>query len=251
VYEVIPCYGGRLFRLDEHLRRLDNSLRAIRMDNPLPDSRWSEILKKLIAQRPERNLSVYVQVTRGYAEKRDHCFPDHVRPTVFCMANPIPPTQPEVAEKGISAITLTDIRWRHCNIKAITLLPNILLRQQAADQDAMEAILIRDGLATEGAASNLFLVKDGILHTPPEGPHLLPGITRTLVLELAEQHGIHFVEQQIPETWLANAEEIWLTSSTREIMPVTRLNHQPVASGTPGPLWRRMTGLYRDYKARL
>lgn len=251
VYEVIPAYGGRLFRLHHHLRRLDNSLAAIRMDNPLSDGDWEAALQRLVAQHPGRDLGVYLQVTRGPADKRDHVIPATVTPTVFAMANPVDPPDPALAERGVSAVTLDDIRWRLCHIKATTLLANVLLRQQARDEGAVEAILVRDGEVTEGAASNLFIVSEGLLLTPPKGPHLLPGITRDLILELAAEAGIPCAEASIGMAQLEAADEIWLTSSTREVLPVTRLNGAAVGAGVPGPLWRHMAELYQAYKARL
>ena len=253
VYEVIPVYGGQLFRLDEHLQRLDHSLAGIRLDNPLAYDQWNSILEELV----ERNTiedngdqSVYLQVTRGVA-KRDHAFPKGVAPTVFAMSNPLAPLPASLASEGVAAITLDDIRWRYCNIKAITLLPNILLRQQALDANAAEAILISNGEVTEGAASNLFIVKDNILITPPKGPRLLPGITRDLILELAETHGIACREGAIRENELREADEVWLTSSTKEILPVTRLDGKAVSGGKPGPMWARVIPLYQDYKRAL
>ncbi len=250
VYEVIPVYGGQLFRLSEHLQRLDQSLAGIRLGNPLAYDLWNSILEELV----ERNAvdesgdqSLYLQVTRGVA-KRDHVFPKGVTPTVFAMSNPLAPLPATLAAEGVTAITLDDIRWRYCNIKAITLLPNILLRQQALDAGAVEAILISDGEVTEGAASNLFIVKDNILITPPKGPRLLPGITRDLILELAETHGIACREGAIRDNELRAADEVWLTSSTKEILPVTHLDGKPVSGGKPGPMWVRVISLYQDYK---
>jgi D-alanine transaminase len=251
VYEVIPAYAGQLFRLSQHLQRLDDSLRAIRMGNPLHTDEWRSLLETLIGQRPGEDQSVYLQVTRGAAETRDHAIPEGIAPTIFAMTAPIPPVDPALASKGIKAITLDDIRWRLCNIKATTLLANVLFRQQAKEEQAMEAILIRDGLATEGAASNLFVVSDGLLITPPKSHHLLPGITRDLVLELADNAAVPLQQREIPEQELINAEEVWLTSSTKEIMPVTRLNDQPVGDGKPGALFRKMSGIYSDYKERI
>jgi D-alanine transaminase len=164
------------------------------------------------------------------------------------MSNPLSSANAELLKSGVAAITTEDIRWIYCHIKAICLLPNVLLRQKAIDAQSAEAILIRDGLATEGAASNLFIVHDGIIRTPPKGPLLLPGITRDLVLELAEENHIPYEEANILEADLGRAEEIWLTSSTKEILPVTQLNGQPVGNGKPGPLWERMYGLYQQYK---
>jgi len=252
VYEVIPAYGGRLFRLEQHLRRLEQSLAAIRMATPLGRAAWESALTRLVAPFSGRDeVGVYLQVTRGPAGKRDHAIPEAIRPTVFAMVNPIDPPDPELAERGIAAVTLDDIRWGLCNIKATTLLANVLLRQQAKDRQAMEAILVRDGMVTEGAASNLFAVRAGLLVTPPKGPFLLPGITRDLVLELAAEDGIPHAEAPVTAAELESAEEIWLTSSTNEIMPVTRLDGEPVASGLPGPLWRHMAGRYQAYKAQL
>ena len=287
VYEVIPVYGGQLFRLNQHLQRLDHSLAGIRLDNPLAYDQWNSILEELVernatevapgilpltyreelmsreAGRRERpatlvhpctseygDQSVYLQVTRGVA-KRDHAFPKGVAPTVFAMSNPLAPLPASLATEGVAAITLDDIRWRYCNIKAITLLPNILLRQQALDADAAEAILISNGEVTEGAASNLFIVKDNILITPPKGPRLLPGITRDVILELAETHGIACREGAIRENELSVADEVWLTSSTKEILPVTRLDGKAVSGGKPGPMWARVISLYQDYKRAL
>ncbi len=251
VYEVIPAYGGRLFRLEQHLQRLQNSLDAIRIDNPYTNDEWTRILSELIAQGGNADQSVYLQVTRGVAAKRDHAFPHEVKPTVFAMSNPIPPLTDELLLQGIAAITLDDIRWQRCDIKAITLLANAMLRQQAHDEGAAEAILIKDGHAIEGAASNLFIVSNGTIITPPKSSHLLPGVTRDLVLELAAQHGLEYAERAIPEQELSQASEIWLTSSTKEILPVTTLNQQAVGDGKPGLVWHRMIDLYRQYKQQL
>ncbi len=250
VYEVIPVYGGKLFRLDEHLQRLQNSLSAVRIPNPLSHAGWGTMLNKLIAQNDGGEQSLYLQVTRGSAQ-RDHAMPDDPVPTVFAMSNPLHPVSQKIREQGVAAITLDDIRWQRCHIKAISLLPNILLRQEALDQDAAEAILIRDGFATEGAASNLFVVSDAMLVTPPTGPFLLPGITRDLILELAAANNIPHREKNISRDELRSADEIWLTSSTKEILPVTRLDDAPVASSQPGPLFQRMLALYQDYKQQL
>ncbi|HKK05988.1 MAG TPA: D-amino acid aminotransferase [Gammaproteobacteria bacterium] len=251
VYEVIPVFGNRLFRLEQHLDRLERSMAGIRLSNPMSREAWQSMLEELVERNADgTDQSVYLQVTRGVA-RRDHGFPDGVTPTVLAMCNPIATMDPEVAAHGVAAITLDDIRWQYCNIKAITLLPNILLRQQALDRDAVEAILVRDGLVTEGAASNVFVVRHGVLFTPPTGPRLLPGITRDLVVELARKNGIDCREEDIPVEALSQAEEIWLTSSTKEILPVTRLDDRPVGEGEPGPLWRRLYDIYQEYKRAL
>jgi D-alanine transaminase len=248
VYEVIPVYGGRLFRLEHHLKRLQNSLDAIRISNPLAPAEWHLMLTKLVESNEAEDQSVYLQVTRGVAEKRDHAFPADVTPTLFAMSTPMAESVDIDAIPGVSAVTLEDIRWNLCNVKAITLLPNVLLRQQAIDGGGTEAILIKNGLAIEGAASNVFIVSNGLLITPANGPSLLPGITRDLVIELAANHAIPFREADITEQQLFDAEEIWLTSSTREISPVIQLNDRVISAGKPGPLWRRMINLYQDHK---
>jgi D-alanine transaminase len=250
VYEVIPVYGGRLFRLDEHLQRLQNSLDGIRLANPMSDDEWTAMLTHLVAENGAGEQSVYLQVTRGHAP-RDHAFPDNIIPTVFASSSPFKPIADELLQNGVAAISLEDIRWKHCHIKAIALLPNILLRQQAIDAGAQEAILIRDGNVTEGAASNVFIVRKGVIKTPPKGPFLLPGITRDLVLELAGANGIPYEETWFSQVELQQAEEIWLSSSTREVLPVTRLDDRPVGSGRPGPLWQEMQKLYQAYKQAL
>lgn len=244
VYEVIPVYGGRPLRLEEHLRRLDDSLRGIRMTSPLVRSEWAEIIGRLIDGVDDH--SVYLQVTRGVGLARDHSIPVGVRPTVFAMGSPITP----VPAAGARAITLEDIRWRWCNIKAITLLPNVLLRQQAVERGCAEAVLVREGHITEGTASNVFAVIGGVIVTPPKGPELLPGITRDLVLELVRAEGLPAREQAIPLEEFAGAEEIWITSSTREVLPVVELDGRPVGRGRPGLVWERVSALYQDFKRR-
>lgn len=251
VYEVIPAYGGKLFRLPHHLLRLQNSLDAIRIDNPLTEDQWRDMLQKLLARNDlTTDASIYLQVTRGVAA-RDHAFPENVSPTVFAMASPIKLPPAEQYEQGVSVIMLDDIRWQRCDIKAITLLANVLLKQQALDAGATEAILVRDGEVTEGTASNVFMVQNGLLLTPPSGPRLLPGITRDLVLELAQTNGIACAEARLTPADLGQADEIWVTSSTREIVPVALLDGRPVGMGTPGPLYRQMRQIYADFKKRL
>jgi D-alanine transaminase len=251
VYEVIPVYAGKLFRLAHHLKRLKNSLDAVRINNPLTEDEWDAMLGELVARNEGSDQAVYLQVTRGVAPKRDHAFPVHTRPTLFAMSTLSAAAVDINSETGLTAITLPDIRWKLCNIKAITLLPNVLLRQQAIDTGTAEAILIKDGYAIEGAASNLFIVKDGLMITPPNGPDLLPGITRDLIIELAANHAMPFRETGITEAELFSADEIWLTSSTREISPVTRLDDTVISAGTPGPVWRQIITLYQEYKTAI
>jgi len=244
VYEVIPVYSGRPFRLKQHLQRLENNLAAIRIDKPLSHDEWKVIIERLIEDHGAVDQALYLQVTRGIAPKRDHAFPAKVNPTVFAMTNRLPEPDPERNLQGYAAITVIDERWNNCHIKAITLLANLLARQEAVDSDAQEAIFIRDGKAVEGAASNLFIVHDRLLITPPGSRDLLPGITRDFVLELAADHGIPYAEAEIPVEELRKADEIWVTSSIREVLPITLLDGKPVGSGKAGPGWLRMQELF-------
>ncbi|MDX1811106.1 MAG: D-amino-acid transaminase [Gammaproteobacteria bacterium] len=250
VYEVIPAYAGNLFRLQEHLERLQSSLDAIRLENPLSFEQWAEMLNELIQKNYDPNLSVYLQVTRG-AAVRDHAFPKDTPATIFAMCNVIHALPEKYYEQGVTAITVVDNRWQRCDIKAISLLANVLLRQQAVDQDAAESILIRDGKLTEGAASNVFAVIDGEIRTPAKSQYILPGITRDLVVELARSNGLAVAEKDVTENELLNAEEIWVSSSTKEILPITSLNGQIIGDGKPGKVWQQMSKIYREYKQSL
>jgi D-alanine transaminase len=248
VYEVIPVYRSKMFHFAEHIVRLDRSLKAIRIENPLQAVAWRAICEELIQRNGGGERSIYLQITRGVA-KRDHRFPVGAKPTVFAMCEARdPPAYQGLPE--VSAITCEDVRWKLCEIKAITLLPNVLLRQQAADVGASEAILIRDDVVTEGTASNVFVVSDGVVVTPPKGPHLLPGITRDLILELLHENGIPAHESEVPATALRSADEIWLSGSLREISLVTELNGTAVGSGKAGPLGQRIYELFEAHKAR-
>lgn len=249
VYELMPVYGGRPFRLDAHLKRLGRSLGEVMIPDPFEPARWKQILTQL-AQRAGGDQLLYWQVTRGVAP-RDHAFPRGIEPTVFGMANPLPVPVPEQLERGIKAIVLQDMRWARCDIKAISLLGNVLLRQQAIEGGAAEALLVRGGQITEGAASNVFAVLDGVIVTPPNGPTLLPGITRDLVLELINADGLSCREAPIAERELRQAREIWITSSAKEVLPVTTLDDMKVGDGKPGAMWKRIYRLFQDYKARL
>lgn len=246
VYEVIPVFGGRLFRLPHHLSRLEASLGAIRLRNPHTPPEWHNIFTRLLAAGSS-DQSIYLQVTRGVAP-RDHAFPPDITPTVFAYAQPLKYSPPEQLAQGVAAVTAADIRWQRCDIKAIALLANALLRQQAIDQGAVEAILVRDGVVTEGAASNIFVIKNGRLATPPKGPFILPGITRDLVVEIARAKDIPCDELPVKIETLISADEVWLTSSTKEILPITRIDGKPVGDGKPGPMHARMFALYKEYK---
>lgn len=247
VYEVIPAYSGKLFRLEDHVQRLNNSLAGIRLplDKTLED--WLAIFTPMLDS--SKDQYIYLQVTRGYAAKRDHGFPEQIVPTVFAMCSDIKPFAGRVT--GVKALTLDDNRWQMCHIKAITLLGNILLRQSALDEDCAEALLVRDGKVVEGAASNVFAVVDGVLITPPKSNHILPGITRDVMLEIAAANQIPFREADITVAELQAASEIWVASSTREIVPVIECDGQPVGTGSPGPVWKHLDALFQAYKQSL
>lgn len=247
VYEVIPAYAGKLFRLDDHLQRLDNSLNSIRLQNPHSHEQWRTLLTPLL--QPGIDQSVYLQITRGTAPKRDHAFPQPVVPTVFAMVSTINPHTD--GEHGLKAITLPDSRWKLCDTKAITLLANVLLRQQAVEKGCAESILFKEGYLTEGAASNVFAVISGILMTPALSSAILPGITRDIILEIATKNNLPHSEQAIAKEIIFNASEIWITSSTREIIPIVELDGKPIGNGKPGPVWHTYFRLFQDYKKSL
>ncbi len=250
VYEVIPVYSRQPFRLGEHLRRLQSSLDSIRLPNPNNNSEWRKLIERLIELNETDDQSLYLQVTRGVA-KRDHAFPRTVTPTVFMMSNPLLPAAANQIENGVGAITAPDNRWLRCDVKSTALLPNVLLRQLAADAGCAETLLLRDGMLTEGSASNAFVVSQGVMLAPPKSNLMLPGITYDVVLELAQANDVPFNVRNISESELRSAEEIWITSSSKEILPVTTLDGSAVGSGRPGPQFRRMQRLYQDHKAQL
>lgn len=247
IYELIPVYKNKAFYLQNHLMRLHRSMGEIRINNPYSITEWENIIEKLIQQSQADDLAVYIQVTRGVAP-RDHAFPEEVNPTVFAMANPLATVSKDLLQNGVSLATTEDIRWQRCDIKVITLLPNILARQDAAKSSAIEAILIRDGYALEGSASNLFVVRDGIVYTHPKDNLILPGITREVVLELLEGLGIEYEEKAIPEEWLYSSEEIWITSSTKEVLPATRVDQHTIGNGMPGETWEKIYLSYQQLK---
>ena len=249
VYELIPVYSRKAFRLDEHLTRLQATLDGIKLANPLDPAGWRAVIEKLIAGAPWDDQSIYLQVTRGADNKRDHAFPPaSVAPTAFAFASPLVTTAPEVRAKGVAAITVGDQRWARCDLKVISLLANILARQQAVEAGCAEAILIRDGFMKEGADSNIFVVKNGVLHAPPKTQLMLPGITYDLVLELATCYGQPLKVAEISENELRDADEVWMTSSTKEILAITTLDGHPVGNGKPGPFGEQMFQWYQDFK---
>lgn len=245
VYEVVPVYNGHPFRLQAHLDRLANSLAEIRLDH---HQDWPGLFEALIARNGGGDLSVYLQVTRGAPTVRDHAFPASVEPTVFAMARPLKAPDPRALREGLSMACVPDNRWGSCHIKSVALLANVLARQQAVELGADDAILSRDGQLTETSAGNLYLVRDGVMLTPRADRRILHGITRSVLLELARDAGIPCRETDLSTAELARAEEVWTSSSTKEVLPVTRIDGRPVGSGEPGPLWERMWALLQAHK---
>lgn len=247
-YEVIPVYSRRPFRLAEHLARLVHTLDAIRLPNPHTAAEWTRIVEEVVARNDAEDQSVYLQVSRGPDLRRNHAFPVPTRPTVFLMSEPLVMPPAEQLESGVAAVTAADFRWLRCDLKTTALLANCLLRQRAVDQGCMETVLLRDGFLTEGSASNIFVVRDGVLLAPPKNHLMLPGITYDVVLELAARHGLPHEVREILEDEVRGADELWMTSSTKEVLAITRLDDRPVGSGRPGPVGQRMLAWYQDFK---
>ncbi len=250
-YEVVPVYSRRPFRLEEHLKRLQATLDGLRLPNPHTLDEWAALIREVIARNQPDDQSVYLQVTRGADSKRNHAFPKSVAPTVFMMSEPLMTPPAEQREAGICAVSAADFRWLRCDLKTVALLASCLLRQQAVEAGCVETILFRDGFLTEGAASNIFVVRDGVLLAPPKSHLMLSGITYDVVLELAAGHAMPHEVREILEDEVRRADELWLTSSTKEVLPITLLDGKPVGDGRPGPAFARMYGWYQDFKANV
>jgi D-alanine transaminase len=250
VYEVVPVYSKVPFRLEEHLARLERSLGAVGIRNPYTREQWRGFISGLIERQPFEDQGVYFQVTRGVA-KRDHAFPKNAQPTVFMMSNPLVPPAPALVESGASAVSARDNRWLRCDIKSISLIGNCLLREISAEADAVETILFRDGKLTEASASNVFIVKGGVIQSPPKNELILPGITYDVVVELARTHGLPLEFRDITEGEVRAADEVWVTSSSKEVLAVVELDGKRIGDGHPGPMFRRMYRLYQDFKHKV
>jgi D-alanine transaminase len=250
VYELVPVYSRVPFRLDEHLARLERSLAETRIRNPYTRAQWRELIYRLVDAQSFDDQGLYFQVTRGVA-KRDHAFPKDVEPTVFMMSNPLVTPPRELVQKGAAAVTAQDNRWLRCDIKSISLIGNCLLRQLSAGEGAAETILFREGKLTEASASNVFVVKRGVILSPPKSSLILPGITYDVVVELAGANGLPLELRDITEPEVRGADEIWVSSSSKEVLPVVSLDAVPVGDGRPGPLFGRMYQLYQEFKQKV
>lgn len=249
VYEVIPVYGRRPFQLAAHIARLQKSLDGIRLVNPYSAAEWTDLVTRLIDAHPWADQAIYLQVTRGTDAVRNHAFPKDLPPTVFMMADELAAVPPEQMQNGVSAVTAVDFRWLHCDLKTTALLANCLLRQLAVERGCAETVLFRDGYLTEGSASNVFVVKNGVLLAPPKSHLILPGITYDVVLDLARRHGQPLEVREISEDEVASADELWLTSSTKEVLPITQLDGKPVGAGRPGPVTLQLHAWYQQAKS--
>jgi D-alanine transaminase len=249
VYEVVPVYAREPYRLRQHLARLQRSLDGIRLANPHGDADWEAIIRELVARQPFDDQGVYFQVTRG-AAKRDHAFPKDTPPTVFMMANPLPLPSREQVENGVAVVTGADERWLHCDLKTISLLGNVLARQFAVDRNAVETVLFRDGYLTEASASNVLIVRNGEVLAPPKDNLILPGITYDAAWDLARDGGLKFDIRPITRAEALGADEMWLSSSTKEVLAVTTLDGKPFAGGKPGPVFREMYRLFQASKPK-
>jgi D-alanine transaminase len=251
VYELIPVYRRRPYRMAPHLARLQHSLDRIRLANPHTSAEWEAIVTGLVAQQPFDNQGVYFQVTRGVA-KRDHAFPKDVPATVFMMSNPLATPTADAVERGVACVTAVDARWMHCDVKSISLLGNVLMRQFAADREAVETVMFRNGFLTEASASNVLIVRDGAIIAPPKDHLILPGITYGAIYDLAQQGGIAFDMRPVRESEVWTADELWLSSSTKEVLAITTLDGKPVGhaahAGRPGPVFRKMFALFQASK---
>ena len=247
VYEVIPVYHRAPFRMPHHLKRLQYSLDGIRLANPMDDASWDALVRDLVARQPFDDQAVYLQVTRGVA-KRDHAFPKGVPPTVFMMSNPLPLPSREQIDRGVAVVTAEDNRWHRCDLKTTSLIGNVLMRQRAADLGAVETVMYRDGWLTVASASNVLVVRAGTIVAPPKDQQILPGITYDAALEFAREAGMPMDIRPVRREEALAADEMWLSSSTKEVLAITTLDGKPFASGVPGPVFRRMYAVFQQHK---
>ncbi len=247
IYELVPVYSRAPFRLEGHLERMERSLSEVKIRNPHTRAEWTSIIEQVIAAHPFDDQGVYWQVTRGVA-KRDHAFPKDIQPTVFMMSNPLVNPSKAVVENGAKAVSAQDFRWHRCDLKTISLIGNCMLRQISAEEGAIETILFRDGKLTEASASNVCIVKDGVISTPPKDNLILPGITLDVVFDIVERGKLPLQVREVTEAEVRGADEVWVSSSSKEIVAVVDLDGKPVGNGQPGPVFRKAWQLYQDFK---
>jgi D-alanine transaminase len=252
IYEVVPVYARKVFRFDEHMARLDRSLAKVRIANPLSRNQWLERCRRLVAAQAAEDQLVYIEVTRGVAP-RDHVMPADLEPTLFMMTSAMKPPSPEQRHHGVACISARDFRWERGDIKSVSLLGNVLARQMSADKGALETVMFRDGFLTEASGSNVWVVHEGALLGPPPSEHVLEGIRVELLRELCEEEGIAYNLRPIPEADVFAADELLLSSATKEVLPVTTLDGEPVGHGAlrgkPGPVYARLYEAYQRAKA--
>ena len=247
VYEVIPIYARQPFRMPQHLRRLQYSLDGIRLANPHSETQWDTLIRELVAKQPIADQAVYLQVTRGVA-KRDHAFPPGVPPTVFMMSNPLPLPTREQIEHGVAVVTAEDNRWNRCDLKTTSLLGNVLMRQLAVDHNAVETVLFRDEFLTEASASNVLIVRNGTVIAPPKDHLILPGITYDAALDVARAIDMPLDVRKVTRAEALAADEMWLSSSTKEVLAITRIDGVPFGGGVPGPVFRKVWQAFQAAK---
>ena len=250
VYEVIPFYAGCGLRMREHLKRLQRSLDELEIANPYPIAQWESSIATLIEKNGGGNVGVYIQVTRGVA-KRDFPPPMGLTQTVFMMVNPLATPKPEIYANGISCVSLDDSRWLKCQIKSVALIGAVMLKHESNQAGADEAVLFRDGYLTESSASNIAAVKNGVILCPPMDNLILPGITYELMIELARTNNMPLDIRRVSRKEVIKADELWIMSSTKEVVPIVRLDDKPIGAGKPGPIFKKMFQLFQDYKRTL
>lgn len=239
IYEVVRAYHGRPFELDAHLRRLDRSAKELSLVLPYSHADWKEWIERGLKQAGYSESKVYIQLTRG-AAPRDHAFPDHPTVTTVMTIRELHPLPEKTRTAGVAARTVDDLRWGRCDIKSINLLPNVLAREEAKQAGVFEAILVKDGLVTEGSVSNVMAVQGGTLITAPEGPRILSGVTRSVVLDLAKKEGRPIRERFLSVPELYAADEVFLTGTTVEVLSVVRIDGRPIGGGVPGPITKNL-----------
>ena len=247
IYELVPVYSRAPFRLEGHLARMERSLSEVQIANPYSRAEWTRIIEQMIDKQSFDDQGVYWQITRGVA-KRDHAFPKNVQPTVFMMSNPLVNPSKEIVENGGKAVTAEDFRWQRCDLKTISLIGNCMLRQLSAEENAVETILFRDGRLTEASASNAYIVKNGVIATPPKDNLILPGITLDVVFDIVKRGNLPMEVREITRAEVFGADEVWVSSSSKEVVAVVDLDGKTIGTGKPGPVFRKAWQLYQDFK---